>query len=507
GGEARRLLRSLAKPVRVHVILDAAETLYLDVKNLLENCRTHAADFEIEYVRLTRPDDLERIDNLLKKYGYLGQFGLLVLYDPDGTDVRHQFIKRTADGPDDLGLEDMPRRGFGSSEPPSFRGEQALMSVLRSFVEGQDKLVVYVTQDSGEMSLTDTQVGRPGQFERYDRGLHLLKTNLEKQGYEVKEWNLGAIDENTRQQRPIPADAFAVLIADPAPTIAGKLKPVEDFLRDRKGRLIVLLEPRQGSDGQVEPTGLEELARKQGVNIGTDIVLRVPTNAFPDPTLIIVGVARAADGPLRTAIASQMERRENLIYRARSVSPAEAAPADREVSPLLQTRMILALEDGRMASGHWAETALKGTPTEFLENLAQGEGRRELLQRILGPAVTVAVTVRDKGPLTPSEQPGMPPMPAQGEPRMVFIGDATLASNTQVQSDAEFSYNVLSSSLSWLRGKQVVIGTIKPKERASYRPNLSGDDLSRLRWLPATLLLLFIVAVGVTVGIMRRRAS
>lgn len=498
--ESKQLLKSLDKPVRAYVMIESS-TLYLDLKNLLETCEGYSDQLTVEWLNPTSPRDVEKFDDLVKKYGYLAQLGVLLVYDSDG-EVRHAFIKRNADGPDDLGLEDAPRR-FGGSENSAFKGEQALMSALRGFVEGTAKLVVYVTQDSGEMSLKDTQTERPP---RFDRGLAQLKTMLEKQGYEIKEWDLGAVDQQTLQPRPIPDDAFAVIVADPGPTIAGKLKPLEDYMLQRRGKMIILVEPRLDNEGHIQPSGLEKLAMAFGVNIGADMVLSIGgLQLMRDPTVAIVALAQGADPSLREAIRNQLEARDNFMFRVRSVTPSAQPPSQYDVTPLLQTRPVLQLPDGRFASGQWSEPQIKGTPTQMLDNLQKS--REEFIKRIGGAQVNLAVTVREKGEATPPVHPGMPPSSKPGAPRLVVIGDATLACNSQLQTDAEFSYNVLSSSLSWLRGKAVVLGNIKPKERASYRPNLNADELSRLRWVPGTLLLLFVVAAGVTVGILRRRGS
>jgi hypothetical protein len=270
--------------------------------------------------------------------------------------------------------------------------------------------------------------------------------------------------------------------------------------------MILLVEPRLDNEGYIQPSGLEKLALAFGVNIGADMVLSIGGMQYlRDPSAAVVMLSREADASLREAIRNQLESRDNFMFRVRSVTPAAAPPAQYDVQPLLQTRPMLQLPDGRFASGQWSETQIKGSPTLLVESLQKN--RDEFIKRIGGMPVNVAVTVREKGEAAPPVHPGMPPTNKPGTPRLVVIGDATLACNTQMQTDAEFSYNVLSSSLSWLRGKAVVLGNIKPKERASYRPNLTADELSRLRWVPGTLLLLFVVAAGITVGILRRRGS
>lgn len=498
--ESKQLLKNLDKPVHIYVMLEYSQ-LYLDCKNLLDSCSNYTEQLQVTWLNPASTRDVNKFDELVKKYGHLVQMGMLVLYDPEG-EVRHAFIKQTADGPDDLGLEDAPRR-FSGNETPAFRGEQALMSVLRSFLEGTTKLTIYFTQDSGEMSLTSLQTERPP---RFDRGLGRLKTQLEKQGYLVKEWALGAVDEKTLQPRPIPDDAFAVVIADPAPTIASKLKPLEDYLFQRQGKLIILAEPRLDSEGRVMPTGLEQLALSFGVNIQSEIILSVAgSQLLRDPTAALVMLSPGAEHSLREAIRNQLEARDNLMFRIRPVAPVAQPPAQYEVAPLLQIRPVVPVSDGRMASGQWPEPQIKGTPEEMLEFLSKPENRQEFVRRLTVSPPVVAVTVREKGESAPPAHPGLPPTSKPGAPRMVVIGDATLACNAQVQNDAEFSYNVLSSSLSWLRGKSLVLGNIKPKERSAYRPNLTLEDMSRLRWLPGTLLLLFIIAAGITVGIIRRR--
>lgn len=495
--ESKKQLAALDKEVIVYVML-GRDPLGEDVEHLLSTCQTVTKKLKVEKLHPNLMRDQEKIDSLLKQYGLLFQEGLLLVYDPQGENQFVQ-IKRTGEGADDLALEDAPRMG---RDLPNFRGEQAIISAIRQFREGKTAATIYFTQDSGEMSITDFSKNARGQLSGFDRGLGSLKSRLEKRGYTIKEWKLGMIDEQTLAPALIPSDASLVVVADPSATIGtdNKIKALEEYLQRPNGKMIILLDPRTSSSGEIMPTGLEKLLERYGVQVGQDIILHPPYQELSNPTMASIVLADNADTALRQAFIEQSQQVIGfMMFNVRTVRPIPGH-VGHDVKPLLETNQLL-----NIGAGQWPETELKGDPRAFVDNLRKNQ-LGDLNLKMRSPSVPVAVTVRDKGTQLPPTQPHLPPETKPGDPKMVVFGDATFVCNELVDQQVGeiIFYNLFASSVNWLRDKPIILD-IAPKERKAYRPNMTRDTVESLKWWPIALLLVFVLVSGISVGMMRRR--
>src|SRR5579883_1948189 len=85
------LLKHLEKPLKVYVLLSGREgQLAEDLRNLMDNCQTVSNKVEVEY--LSRDRNLERLRELVRRYGLVESEGLLVVYGAE-PDEQHQFIR------------------------------------------------------------------------------------------------------------------------------------------------------------------------------------------------------------------------------------------------------------------------------------------------------------------------------------------------------------------------------------------------------------------------------
>lgn len=496
----KRVLSELDKPVEVYVMLTQEDLLAGEMETMLKNCQNYTSNLAVRFLYETSRRDQEKLNELLKRYEMLFQEGMLVV-----SGNNHVFIKREAAAENEASLEE-EQRSMGAMDPDSrksaFRGEQALLSALNQLATGATKSTIYVTQDSGEFSLADNPAAPPARGSR-PRVMSSLKTRLEKAGYRVEPWNLGTVDQNTQKPKPIPEDASAVLIVGANESINGKLSPLMDYMKRPDSRLLLFLEPARDPQGRVMPSGFEAFLKPYGVEVGQDLVLRIPMEGQP-PTLAIVAPALAAlrmpgmqmDNRLESAYFALGATSTLPLLETRSLRVGPAPGFDAK--PLLLTFPLI--EGG---TGQWAETSPVPDAGAFVTNLIR-TNREEFMKKVSSRPFPVAVTVSDQAPPKEPVQPGMPPKPQEGKPRIVVFGSTTPLSNPALEQP--INYFFVTSSLTWLKGRDVAVSEqAAAKTRHFYKVNLPLTHLSALRWLPPLLLLLLVVALGVGVGLLRRR--
>lgn len=504
----KKALAALEKPVEVYVMLGGDPTgLTRDVTTLLDNCKGYAPKLEWRLLDATSEAGSEKIRDLMRKYDMLFQEGMLVVWDPAGENS-HLFIKRYADGPDDLGLEDQPRMTMREDDSISnFRGEQALLTALGELSEGKAKSVIYVTQDSGEFSLTDN-LPPGGQRDRRSRSLSLLRTKLEKAGYKVEPWQLGAVDEKTRQTKPIPDDAAVVLVAGADASIAAKLRPLEDYMKRPAGRLFLFLEPTRDREGRIQPSGFEAFLKKFGAIPGNDLIVHLPTDVAPQPTsAVIYPVVGETDSPqtMDPRLAEAYDAQQAFLplpfgeTRTVRFGPAEGFDA----RPLLATYYLM--DRRRGVTGQWPVTDPIPDVEAYLESLMRTR-REELDRKLLTPPLPVAVTVAERGEAAPPARPGMPPPPPKpGTPRLAVFGSTMPLHSGNLERNP-YNFFFVTSTLNWLKNKSVAIDrSVQVKPRQFYTVRVPPGEEGALRWQPLFALLALIILIGVGVGLLRRR--
>jgi hypothetical protein len=475
--QTAQIVEQLDRPVAVYVLIPPTDPMYQDLETLLTTAKAYdkGRKLTVEYINPTR--DRAALAELVNKYELLERVGVLVVYDPEGQNLS-QFIR-----PNDL--EDASARFRSDMQQRSFTGERAIMSAVSFLRQGKVNLTLYFTQDSGELKLGD---GTP----QLDRGTAALRSKLEKANYTVKELNLGAIDPATGQPAKVPDDAFAVVMAGPQDVTAARVKALEEYMNRPNGRLVVLLDVRRNREGQVQPTGLEAFLAKFGVQVGQDIILNPQPAGGDDPTEALVRVSPQSDRAILQAFPRSIGFQ---LLECRSVRPAQGSPY--VVTPLLET------VEGY---GQWAEDNLRGSPIEYMNNLAR-TNRAELLKKISSPAVPVAVTVRERSSTPPDPNDPHAAFKPQddGAARMVVFGDATMVSQPLIEGGRDIYYNIFASSLAWLRNRYDLITAIEPKERKAYRLTAAPEDLSTMRWGSILVLLGGVIALGAGVWFVRRR--
>jgi hypothetical protein len=479
------MLKGLDKPTKVYVILSRNDPLYDEVRTLLVNCREVNERLEVEE-KSPQQDDLTDLETT---YPQLAGEGVLVVYG-DESPRDHRFIRR-----DDLFTFDERRgmtRSSGESESFKFKGEDALMTQLRSLTEGKQKTVIYFTQGNGELDLKSFDSARA------DQGLGNLKDRLEKRGFKVEPLTFGL------GTAKVPDDATVVVIAGPRSAFSPEaVKALRDYLTRPTGRLLLLLEPPTAMLQGPQPTGLEGLLRDYEVNIPNQRLLAVPVAQLGQRT------------PTDVLVRTSSDRRDNPISAAFSTLLFSFSDA-RPVQPLSETgsggrkyRVETFLEapglDSRIRQFIWAESDLKTPANELAREVFQ-DLRKGERGKVSASAISVGVTVAEGDTSDPHAGiRGAPPLGQQQKPRMVVIGDATIASNRMIGNEAgrNLIFDLIASSIDWLRGRESSIG-IPPKERQFY--TLQRDPSAwTLTWVPTMLMAVAIVGLGTGVWIVRRR--
>ena len=174
-----------------------------------------------------------------------------------------------------------------------------------------------------------------------------------------------------------------------------------------------------------------------------------------------------------------------VVPLGRSVRAAAAPPEGLAV-----TELILTSVDG------WGETDLDRLDQVDLEDAD-----------VPGPvALAVAVETADE---TAAERsaPGPVADPLGNDAsreglRMVVVGDADLASNSQMQNIPNATF--LANTVNWLVDRETLVG-IPAKVPEQVRLSLTRGELGRISWLVLAVLPGLALAAGITVYLRRRR--
>jgi hypothetical protein len=499
----KRIVRTIDKPTRAYVVMATADGV-TDLMGTLNNCKSLNSLLDVEFVPYAN-SNAEKIRELIRKYDSKGETsgnpqGVILVQDPDSKTPLTTFIKAES-------LYEASPDG-----QRSYAGETVLFNALRDFRTEKKKLTIYFTQDSGELTI-DEQAAQANRNSTEPRSCVLLKQRLEKAGYVVKPFNLGdkSIDGKTPK---VPDDASVVIVADPTRMTPEKAKLLEDYMNRPKaagvepGKLLCFFDPHYGPDNKVMLTGLEGLLNRFGVQLGQDVIYGYEADEPKRNPMVVQNLPRftnMTDSEIVQGMASLFGTLQfQVLFReCRSVKPLPQQQG-YTVMPLLlaYTQTLVEGPDGTKPAT-WVETEKKPNPTAYVDALLKSN---DLMKKDF-QLTMFAVTVRERGPQPPQTNPMAPPPPAKpGPPRLIVYGDATMLTDPEVASTAEFGASLLLNNLAWVRGKpELDTGEVPPKERKSYRLSVNNDALFRIRFLPPIWLLTAIIAIGTGVAVLRRR--
>jgi ABC-type uncharacterized transport system involved in gliding motility auxiliary subunit len=313
--------------------------------------------------------------------------------------------------------------------------------------------IVQVTRPAGRKVYFLTGHGERDLHSSNDKhGISSAWAALMTERYEVGELRL-------IENRDIPADAAAVIVAGPRSNLlTGELLRLDSYLQDG-GALLVLLDPG-------DAPGLVGLLRRYGAVASDDVVLDPENRLFAGDYLTMLVPGRSPLHPITSAIQAPV-----LMSQVRTVN-FEPTP-------------------NTLAGVELLETAAESWSTPDRNVLQTGSGDYMAGRDKRGP-VPVGVSALLRGPGGRSG-------------RLVVFGDADFASNSLLGYLG--NRDLLLNAVNWLAGEQTLIGTRRPKEQPGVNQFFVSAWQGRLAfWLGTVAEPAVVLLIGVVV-LLRRRST
>lgn len=343
---------------------------------------------------------------------------------------------------------------MGRTERVSSDSEQELTNALIKLLNPQERKV-YFLSGHGEKD--------PASSDR--EGYSAVADALTRDNYEFETLVLAQANE-------IPADATVLVMAGPRTDLLEQEVPIlEQYLAERSGKLLVLLDP---ADNVKEPRAMPRLTgllRNWGIDATNSVVVdlsgrtsvaTVPVAAPPYPAHAITdGFGLVTMFPL-----------------VRGVVAATGAPDGRQGQSFLQT-----------AARSWAETNLASL--EDPSKLAAEPEAGDLAGPVsIGVATAVPAPAPDTTDATETPDENAP----RPETRVAAIGDSDFAANNYV--GIEGNRDLFMNAVNWLAQQQNLIA-IRPREAADRRLTLTANAQTGLFWLSIFVIPAAVLGAGV----------
>ena len=331
-----------------------------------------------------------------------------------------------------------------ADQPELFRGEEAVTGALLEITE-EKAAVCYVTQGHGELGIDDASALR---------GLSLLARQLRNRNFEVRPLDLATAGA-------VPRDASLVLVAGPrAPFSATEDERLRNYLGERNGRVLLLLDPGQRH-------GLDNLLAEWAI-FSPDAELQEP-----DPGCRTV----QGDIALRSfyeghPLTKPLTALPLLAARLRPVRFDLGSSPDSTLS----VRELV-----RSSATAWGESDPAQRPARF-------DAERDHP----GPVYVVAAATRTTGLRKGAGAGG----------RLVVVGTSELAANARLERGGNGAF--LTQCAAWLGDRERAVA-VPVRAGGLYRLNATADDLWTLAWR-FSLIPLLVLAVGLAVSFWRRRS-
>ncbi|OGV69258.1 MAG: hypothetical protein A2283_21720, partial [Lentisphaerae bacterium RIFOXYA12_FULL_48_11] len=364
--KTRNLLQSLKEPVKAIAFFQQGHELADDVRNLLKEYGYEAekmgqSKFEVEIIDPDR--DLAHTRELKQKYDLADSN--VVVFESGG---RKKYVE--AKELVDFAIN-LKKEGGVERKNIAFKGEQAFSSAIQNVIQVSQP-VVYFLSGHGERDIND--------YNRHS-GYSSIARALRRDNTEIRLLNLA-------ERRVVPDDCSALVIAGPNKKFSGdELANLSKYM-DRKGRILVLLEP-------ATTTGIETFLESWNIKAGPGIVVGL---SISGRELVVMQYGEHH-------ITRKLKNITTVFYLPRPVE-TESVPLPSSETPVDRPRVTVLASN---TSEGWLETNLKESPARF-----DSKTDRQ------GP-VSIAVAV-EKGPVSGIEVELKPA-------RMVVVGDSLFVSN------------------------------------------------------------------------------
>jgi hypothetical protein len=429
------VLHSLTNHVTVTLYYDRKDDFYPDIVALLNEYRTINPNISVRTVDYVRDaGEAEKVKEQYKLDSATDKN--LVIFDCDGR------IKiANGDSLTQFTLEQVPAKNHNQRQlefqrkPVAFRGEEMFTAILL-VLETSHPFKAYFLQGHGEPSLADS-----GNF-GFMKFAALLAQNY------VAVTNLELLGDNT-----VPMDCSLLIIAGPTKPLSDlELQKIDQYLA-QGGRLFVLF--NYASIRQ--PTGLEPILQRWGVNIGAHVV--------QDPKNTITG--------------------QDVVVRNFSQHPI--------VNPLTQLslQMVLPRPVGRVdwqnppAGAPQVDELAFSSPDSVLEG-DPAESPRSYPLMVAVEQKSIAGVVNPRG-----------------NTRIVAVGDSVFLGNYYIEGSGNRDF--LGYAVNWLLDRPSLLQGIGPRPVTEFRLLMTQTQRREVRWLLLGALPSVVLLLGGLVWLVRRK--
>lgn len=427
------VLRSVTNHVSVTLYYDTHDNFYPDILSLLKEYRAVNSDISIRTVDYERdPGEAEKVK---AKYNLnLPTDKNLVIFDCGGRTKAF-----AGDALTKYTLEQVPdakEREF-RRKPVAFYGEEAFTSMLLAVLNPKP-FQAYFLQGDGEPSLKDS--GTAG---------YLKFASLLEQNY-IRVQPLVLSGDN-----PVPADGNLLIIAGPRTRFSNStLQKIEQYL-SRGGRMLVLLNYASIQ----HPTGLEEILREWGVNVGNDVVQDPQHTSSP-----------AEQDVIAYNFANQPVVNPLMGLFLQLILPRPISPIHQQNSP---------------------------TDAPKVEALVHSGPKSVLMYKPGLPPRSYPLMVA----VEQNEIKGIASM--RSGTRMVVVGDSLFLDNQYIEAGANRDF--AGYAVNWLLARPTLLKGIGPRPVTEFRLLMTQQQLSEVRWLLLAALPGGVLALGGLVWLRRRK--
>jgi len=409
-------------------------------------------DAPVKVIVFDKSTQFDRFRARLDEYAYHSGRVSVDYVDPDSKPVQARQYEVQTYGT--IVLEYKDRKERVSSD-----NEQDITNALIKLVSGTER-TIYFLQGHGEKDPTSTE----------REGYSAVADVLRRDNYKLERLPLA-------QQKDVPADATAVIIAGPtSDLLPQEVEALKRFLA-RAGKLMVMVDPPIASQGGEFPN-IEGLLKEWSVTLGRNVVVDV-SGATNDPSLAV------AIGYPTHAITDRFNTL-TIYPLARSVETVTGGTGGRNPQPVVQT-----------SERSWAESNLA--------TLSSGEGVAMEADKGDKPgpvAIAMAVTApaEQQPPLDPKAKAD--PEAPKPETRVLVFGDSDFPANSY--GGIEGNRNLFANSVNWLAQQENLIA-IRPKQADDRRIELTAGQQRMVALLALLGVPVVVFASGIYTWSRRRK--
>jgi ABC-2 type transport system permease protein len=427
------ILRSITNHVVVTLYYDTQDDFYPTIVSLLNEYHAANPDISIRTVDYIR--DAGEAEKIKAQYNLnLPTDKNLIIFDCGG-DHLPKIVP--GDALAKYTLEQIPNekeREF-RKKPVAFLGEMMFTSTLLA-LENPKPFKAYFLQGHGEPSLTDS--GNAG---------YLKFGAILEQNY-ITNAPLNLLGDN-----PVPADCNLLIIAGPQTMFSNlELKKISQYLV-QGGRLFLLLDYASVQ----HPTGLNNILRDWGVNVGDDVV-QDPEHTVSGQDVVVLNFSQHPVVNPLTGLALELIL-PRPVSRINWQNPPANAPEVDELA-FSSANSVLMNERGLPPRGYPLMVAVE-------QNGVKGVAS------------------------------------ASGGTRMVVVGDSLFLDNQPIVAGANRDF--VSYAVNWLLDRPTLLKGIGPRPVVEFRLLLTREQQRNVRWLLLGALPGGVLLLGGLVWLRRRK--